>query len=87
MFKHTYIYINISTTDSPTSSTTKDNQGIGSLGPIGVNEYEIISDEELDLFDEGEEDVKLPQPTSVLDVDWSLLTNMKKTSTQQNCKF
>ena len=73
-----------------TSSTTKDNQGVGSGSPGPISdlktEYESISDEELELFDEGE-DVKLPQPTSVLNVDWSLLTSMKKTATQQNCEF
>ena len=38
--------------------------------------YESISDEELELFDDNEEDVKLPQPASVMEVDWSLLSKM-----------
>ncbi|XP_065679177.1 uncharacterized protein DDB_G0283697 isoform X3 [Hydra vulgaris] len=35
--------------------------------------YESISDEELDLFDDNDEE--FPQPASVLEVDWSLLQN------------
>lgn len=41
--------------------------------------YESISDEELDLFDENEEE-QLPQPASVMEVDWSLLSSMNKTA-------
>lgn len=53
--------------------------------------YESISDEELDLFDENEEDLKLPKPASVMEVDWSLLSKMNipikpKSECGQKCK-
>ena len=41
--------------------------------------YESISDEEFDAFDDNEEEVKLPQPASVMEVDWSLLSSLNKT--------
>ena len=54
------------------------NQGmLGGL--VGGDVYESISDEELDLFDEiEEENSQLPKPASVMDVDWSLLSNINK---------
>ena len=39
--------------------------------------YESISEEEFDIFDDPE-DLKLPQPVSVMDVDWRLLSKMNK---------
>ena len=44
-----------------------------------VDVYESISDEEFDAFDDNEEEVKLPQPASVMEVDWSLLSSLNKT--------
>jgi len=65
-----------------------DTQPPKPANPLNDDVYESISDEELDLFDdEGEDGEYLPPaPTSVIDIDWSMLTefNKKTESTGQS---
>lgn len=49
------------------------------LGGLMDGDISDISDEELDLFDELEDESVLPKPASVMEVDWSLLSKMHET--------
>lgn len=60
-------------------STPANENSQSIMDMMGGDVYESISDEDLDLFDDIEEEgAKLPKPVSVMEVDWSLLSKMNK---------
>lgn len=65
------------------SASSVNNKESTSLSSSSINDlknedgYESISDEELDMFDDSD-DLKLPKPASVMEVDWSMLSKMNK---------